>query len=433
MSGLAFLDTLPAGVVIATPSNAATTCTGGTLSAPAGTSVIIYTGGTLAARTSCTLSVDVTSSTTGAHLNTTGNLISFLGNSGTASDTLTVNLNPAADLAVTKTDGVTTATPGQSLTYTIVASNAGPSDDPSVALTDTFPSPPLTCTFTSVAAGGATGNTAAGSGDLAETLSMPAGSSVTYTVTCTLDAAATGTLSNTATVTSSVIDPTPGNNSATDNDTLLAPPPVPGTTTTVANTTTTFSNAAQDVALDAMVDGSVVNEGTVTFQVKDGTLNIGTAVTSATVSNSMASVTYSLPGGTVPKAYTIQASYSGGPNFGASTGTGTLTITPVVQGIPTLPQWGMILLTLSLLTMATWQLAGRPVLVRVGSSSTVALLPSRRQWLTSLLLGQGIATLGLGLYALLLGPLVPHDGGGAFLSGLLIGVMVECYRRSWSR
>ena len=90
----------------------------------------------------------------------------------------------------------------------------------------------------------------------------------------------------------------------------------------------------------------------------------------------------------------------------------------------------MILLTLALLTTATWQLAGRPVMLGVGARGTVVIQPTRRRWLTSLLLGQCIATLGLGLYALLQGPLVPHDGVGAFLSGLLIGVMVECYRRS---
>ena len=101
-------------------------------------------------------------------------------------------LAPEADLAVTKTDGVTSAVPGQTtLTYTIVTTNNGPSDDPAVTLTDSFPAD-LTCTFTSVAAGGATGNTAAGSGDLAETLNMPSGSSVTYTITCDIASSATG-------------------------------------------------------------------------------------------------------------------------------------------------------------------------------------------------------------------------------------------------
>jgi uncharacterized repeat protein (TIGR01451 family) len=51
---------------------------------------------------------------------------------------------------------------------------------------------------------------------------MPAGSSVTYTATCSVDADATGTLFNTALATGSD-DPDPGNNSATDNDTVLMP------------------------------------------------------------------------------------------------------------------------------------------------------------------------------------------------------------------
>ncbi len=219
-SSLDFTDNLPAGVVVATPSNASTTCTGGTITALSGSGTISYSGGSVAAGAMCTIDVDVTSIATGAHVNVTGDLTSTSGNSGTATDTLTVS--PAADLSVTKTDGVTSATPGGSVTYTIVVTNPGPSADPSVGLADVFPAE-LTCTYTSVAAGGATGNTAAGAGDIADTLSMPAGSSVTYTADCTIAEDATGTLSNTATVAGSVTDPDPGNNSATDDDTVLVP------------------------------------------------------------------------------------------------------------------------------------------------------------------------------------------------------------------
>ena len=52
-----------------------------------------------------------------------------------------------ADLSITKTDGVTTATPGGSTTYTITASNAGPSNAPGSTVADTFPAA-LTCTWT---------------------------------------------------------------------------------------------------------------------------------------------------------------------------------------------------------------------------------------------------------------------------------------------
>ena len=141
-------------------------------------------------------------------------------NSATDNDTV---LTPQADLSITKTDGVTTAIPGQTLTYTIVVSNNGPSGDPNATFADTFPAILTNITYTSVAAGGATGNTAAGAGNLNETLNLPAASSVTYTVSATIDPSATGTISNTATVTASITDPTPGNNSATDNDTVLTP------------------------------------------------------------------------------------------------------------------------------------------------------------------------------------------------------------------
>ncbi|MFY9821833.1 MAG: DUF11 domain-containing protein [Thermoanaerobaculia bacterium] len=139
-------------------------------------------------------------------------------NSATDTDTLT----PQANLGITKTDGVTTATPGGSVTYTITASNAGPSNAPGSSVTDTFPAS-LTCTWTCVGAGGGT-CTAAGSGNIGDTVNLPAGGSVTYTASCNISAAATGTLSNTATVATSagVTDPTPGNNSATDSDTLAA-------------------------------------------------------------------------------------------------------------------------------------------------------------------------------------------------------------------
>src|SRR5690606_36865656 len=64
-------------------------------------------------------------------------------NSATDSDTL----NASADLSISKTDGVTTATPGGSVTYTISASNAGPSNVSGATVADTFPAA-LTCTWT---------------------------------------------------------------------------------------------------------------------------------------------------------------------------------------------------------------------------------------------------------------------------------------------
>jgi hypothetical protein len=109
-----------------------------------------------------------------------------------------------------------------------------------------------------------------------------------------------------------------------------APPPIQSATaTTVGTNAVTFSSGIQHVALSAAVSvaGAIVNEGTVTFQVKDGATNVGAAVPSAPLSNGNASVSYELPAGTAAKnTYTVQATYSGGADFLASTGSGTLTI-----------------------------------------------------------------------------------------------------------
>ena len=56
--------------------------------------------------------------------------------------------------------------------------------------------------------------------------------------------------------------------------------------------------------------------------------------------------------------------------------------------------------------------------------------PLQQTWLSSVLAGQVIATVGLLLYAALVGPLVPHDGIGGFISGMLIGAIIEGYRRT---
>lgn len=137
------------------------------------------------------------------------------GSNNSATDT--TSLTDAADLAITKDDGAATVTAGGTTTYTIVALNLGPSPSTNVAVNDAFPAA-LSCSWTSIAAGGATGNTAGSGAALAQTLSMPAGASVIYTVNCAIDPAATGTITNTATISGPVFDPNGVDNTATDID-----------------------------------------------------------------------------------------------------------------------------------------------------------------------------------------------------------------------
>ncbi len=89
-TALDFTDNLPAGMVVATPSSAATSCVGGTLTAADGAATITYNGGSVAAMATCTVTVEVSSDTQGVYLNTTGDLTSDAGNAGSASATLTV-------------------------------------------------------------------------------------------------------------------------------------------------------------------------------------------------------------------------------------------------------------------------------------------------------------------------------------------------------
>ncbi|WP_158285777.1 choice-of-anchor D domain-containing protein [Pseudohoeflea suaedae] len=127
-TSLDFTDNLPAGMNVSSPSNAATTCTGGTLTASSGAGTVSYSGGTVGAGASCTVSVDVGATSDGSFVNTTGNLTSSLGNSGPSSASLTVS-SPDIDVqrpvstSIADDDidsqGVVTLGVQQTLTFTI--------------------------------------------------------------------------------------------------------------------------------------------------------------------------------------------------------------------------------------------------------------------------------------------------------------------------
>jgi hypothetical protein len=90
VSSMAFTDTLPVGMEIATPSSAVSTC-GGVLDAPDGGTTISLSEGGLGVDSECTITVNVTSTTVGTNSNVTGDLTSSAGNSGNAESDLTVD------------------------------------------------------------------------------------------------------------------------------------------------------------------------------------------------------------------------------------------------------------------------------------------------------------------------------------------------------
>jgi uncharacterized repeat protein (TIGR01451 family) len=150
----------------------------------------------------------------------------------TATDTDIVRV--VADLAVTKTDGLERATPGRPTTYVITVTNAGPGNVSQAHVSDVLPAALLSATWTCQGVGGATCPTD-GAGSIDDTVALPAGSSLSYSLSATIDPAATGTLTNTITVSAlpPVTDPVPGNDSATDSTTL---DPLPTVRVTAPNT-----------------------------------------------------------------------------------------------------------------------------------------------------------------------------------------------------
>jgi len=146
------------------------------------------------------------------------------GGGGGSADAYISVLYPTADLAITKTNGASVVIPGTAVTYTITASNpAGPSTATGAAVNDIFPAWLTGCTWACVGSGGGL-CTPAGGGNISDSVTLPMGGAVTYTATCILSNAATGSLVNTATIAApiGIIEPNPTNDSATDTDTILA-------------------------------------------------------------------------------------------------------------------------------------------------------------------------------------------------------------------
>jgi uncharacterized repeat protein (TIGR01451 family) len=153
------------------------------------------------------------------------------------------------------------------VTYTITAKNNGSAPQAGVKISDSFPSAISSDSYTATGTGNATGFTATGSGNISDTVTMPPGSTITYTVHANISPDATGDLVNPAKVDppAGTTDKTPSDNQATDTDQLIPVADlkavktgpakvVPGTNATY---TVTVSNAGPSSASDATVTDAV--------------------------------------------------------------------------------------------------------------------------------------------------------------------------------
>jgi uncharacterized repeat protein (TIGR01451 family) len=201
LAGVAFTDTLPVGMVVATPNGLVAAC-GGTVTATAGAGSLNLAGGTIAVNSLCTISINVTGTTGGSFTNTTGAVTSTNGGTG---NTASASLNVAAPPVIGKSFGAATiALNGStSLNFTIMNPGANTISLAGVAFTDSLPaglvvaSPPAL----SGSCGGGTITAAAGSGSVSlSSATLATSGSCTFSVNVTGTTA--GVKNNAVTVTS---------------------------------------------------------------------------------------------------------------------------------------------------------------------------------------------------------------------------------------
>ncbi|MGA2820793.1 MAG: hypothetical protein ABSF61_09085, partial [Anaerolineales bacterium] len=252
LTGVGFTDNFPTSLHVANPPNASTSagCGAPAFAPGAGDTTLDFSGGTIAVSGTCTVMVDVTAPSAGTYNNTTGLVSSTNGGTGATSNTATLIVNELVDLAVTKNDGKIAVTPGEAVTYTIVVNNFGPSDATGTSVSDLIPALLTGAIWTCTPDSGAS-CTASGSGNISDTVNIPVGKKITYTLSATVADTAPTDIVNSATVTPpvGVTDSNINNNIATDIDTLnllniakSANPATYATVGTIINYTYTITN-----------------------------------------------------------------------------------------------------------------------------------------------------------------------------------------------
>ncbi len=304
--GAAVTDTFPAAITGATwtcVASAGSACGAAAGAGNINTTVDLLNGGTA----TFTVTANISAAAAGSLTNTAcvaapaGTTDPTPGNN-CGTDTDTPPGGSFADLALTKNDGLTTYIPGGTTTYTVTATNNGPSDVVGATVVDNLPAAITGATWTCVASPGSACGAAAGAGNINTTVDLLNGGSATFTVTANISAAATGNLTNTACVTApaGTTDATPGNNCGTDTDT----PPGGGSTA--------------DLALTK-------NDGSATYTPGGTTTYTVTATNNGPTNVVGAAVVDNLPAAITSASWSCGA--SAGSACGAASGTGNINTT----------------------------------------------------------------------------------------------------------
>jgi uncharacterized repeat protein (TIGR01451 family) len=226
-----FSDPLPTGVIFvsgtfeineSTPRTGTVTFNSTTNRLEANLGTLLANGSSTTNRALITLVVRADAGAVAGIVTNTATLTSPDNTVG-VSDSETTQVTRSFDLTVSKTDNVDNVNRGQSVVYTIVVTNSGPSTATNVTVTDILPTG---MTFQS-ASTGFTNNAGTITGNIA---SIASGQSATVTITATVnnDAPNGANLTNTATVTAAG-ETTTNNNTATAITTVLSTADISGT------------------------------------------------------------------------------------------------------------------------------------------------------------------------------------------------------------
>ncbi|HET7435459.1 MAG TPA: IPTL-CTERM sorting domain-containing protein [Thermoanaerobaculia bacterium] len=225
-------DTLPASLLFQSISAVAGfSCTTPAVGA-SGTITCTNASFASGATATFTLVVQVSPTATGT-ISNTASASSAIGDPTPAtSSSAPVPVTGTADLSVTKTTAATAVTPGSNITYTVTMTNAGPSAATNAVMSDVLPSSLRFQSITPASGFSCTAPAVGASGTITCTKASFAVGSGVFTIVAQVAANATGTVANTATVSSASADPDSGDTSA-----AATTPVTPSADLSIAKTT----------------------------------------------------------------------------------------------------------------------------------------------------------------------------------------------------
>ena len=360
------VDTLPGNVLVATPPAMGGSCTAGSIAAVAGAATVTYKSGASIPSGGCTIEVNVTSSVSGGpYVNTiaAGDLKTTLGTNG-APATAELLVNPGQPPGVSKSFAPTSFVAGQTSTLTISLTNPGSSPVTLTAnLVDTLPAGLTIANPVGIAGNCPASLTAAAGGS---TATYPSGSAIpaggcSVQVKVTSNAAAVYT--NTIPV--NALQTTGGNNASPATADVTVTSNAPGAVASIAG------KVYHDRNDNGVIDPGEEAIAGVTIELTQGGGVVATTTTNANgeyVFSNLAPGTYGVKetqpvgwidgkdtagskGGSVSNDIITNVTLIGGDaaveyNFGERRPPGG------VASIPTLSEWGIILLSMLLAMFA---------------------------------------------------------------------------------